>query len=174
MTSTNHNDKSIESMLKIYKNMVAEVTCLETMFSGRHFTLDGHLIGSIGEAFAKENYGIDLAIASNPLYDGTVDNHYVQIKTVQQDRVAIRYPSQECGLSNLMLLVLYLNKNGCFYEVFNGPIDVLLNNGCRINSTGYINVSVNKLLSLQNTHNMYRLAQSKKVDAMLPIYKNKR
>lgn len=174
MDDTNHNDNSIESMLKIYRNMVSEVTCLETMFPGRHFTLDGHLVGSIGEAFAKECYGIDLAIASNSFYDGTVDSRYVQIKTVQQDRVAIRYASQECELSNLILLVLYLNKNGCFYEVFNGPIDVLLNNGCQVNSTGYINVTVNKLLYLQKTHNMYRLSQCKKVDEMLPIHKNKR
>ncbi|MEE0027623.1 MAG: hypothetical protein U0J70_08535, partial [Atopobiaceae bacterium] len=31
---------------------------LEAMYPGRHFTPDGHLVGSIGEVHAAEKYGL--------------------------------------------------------------------------------------------------------------------
>jgi hypothetical protein len=37
---------------------------LETMFEGRHFTPDGHTVGSIGEALAGHYYGLQLLPAS--------------------------------------------------------------------------------------------------------------
>ena len=37
---------------------------LETLFPGRHYTPDGHMIGSIGEALAASFYGLDLFTAS--------------------------------------------------------------------------------------------------------------
>ena len=49
----------------------------------RHFTLDGHLIGSIGEVYAAERYGIDLFISSTPRHDGTSpDGRLVQVKAI--------------------------------------------------------------------------------------------
>jgi hypothetical protein len=30
------------------------------MFPGRHFTPDGHMVGSFGEALAAHHYGIEL------------------------------------------------------------------------------------------------------------------
>ena len=167
-----HTDECVDKMLMIYKNMVSEVSDLEKLFPGRHFTLDGHLIGSIGEAFAKEYYGIDLAVASNPIYDGTINGYYVQIKTVQQDRVVIRYASSEEINSKLLLLVLYLNKTGTFYEVFNGPVEVLLNSKINIDKNSCIHISVNKLIELQKAHKMYRLDHYGKVDCMSKANKN--
>jgi hypothetical protein len=34
------------------------------MFKGRHFTPDGHMVGSIGEDFAAHHYGLQLLTAS--------------------------------------------------------------------------------------------------------------
>lgn len=43
---------------------------LEVMFPGRHFTPDGHLAGSLGEALASYHYGVELSPASAHCHDG--------------------------------------------------------------------------------------------------------
>lgn len=49
------DEKLSESIRELY----AIVNRLETDYSqhNRHFTLDGHLLGSIGEVYAAERYG---------------------------------------------------------------------------------------------------------------------
>ena len=42
------------------QKMIEIVKELETEFPGRHFTLDGHLVGSIREVIATYYYGIEL------------------------------------------------------------------------------------------------------------------
>ena len=42
---------------------------LERLFPGRKFTLDGHLVGSIGEVVAAYMFGLDLNPASTPGFD---------------------------------------------------------------------------------------------------------
>jgi hypothetical protein len=49
---------------KLIQELYATVGRLENMFPGRHFTPDGHLIGSIGEALASYYYGVELHRAS--------------------------------------------------------------------------------------------------------------
>lgn len=54
---------------------------LEEMYPGRHFTPDGHMIGSIGEVIAAEEYDLELFEASHPVHDAkTKDGKQVQIK----------------------------------------------------------------------------------------------
>lgn len=72
----------------------------------RHFTLDGHLIGSIGEVYAAERYGIDLFISSTPRHDGTSpDGRLVQVKATQRSSVALNENPD-------YLIVLKIDKNG--------------------------------------------------------------
>ncbi|MDD2972562.1 MAG: hypothetical protein PHE02_10575 [Lachnospiraceae bacterium] len=91
------------------------VSDLEESFPGRHFTLDGHLAGSIGEIMAAYYYGIELYEASEPTHDGkTSDGKEVQIKITQQDRVVINEESE-------YLVVLFLNcSTGEISEIYNG------------------------------------------------------
>lgn len=88
---------------------------LEDSFPGRHFTLDGHLVGSIGEIMAAYYYGIELYEASAPTHDGKLtDGREVQIKITQQDRVVINEEPD-------YLIVLYLNREtGEIKEIYNG------------------------------------------------------
>jgi hypothetical protein len=58
-----------ELLAQIY-SAVAE---LEKMFPGRHFTPDGHMVGSIGEAIAAYHYGIYLHAPGTPAFDGRKD-----------------------------------------------------------------------------------------------------
>ena len=87
---------------------------LETMFPGRHFTPDGHMVGSLGEALASYHYGIELAVASAACHDGICDGRQIQIKTTQGNCIALSDPPEH-------LLVLQLKRDGNFDSVYNGP-----------------------------------------------------
>ncbi len=87
---------------------------LSAMFPGRHFTPDGHLVGSIGEALAKHYYGVQLAPASTQGYDGIRDGKKVEVKTTQGDAVSLSSGPEH-------LLVVRLLPDGGFEEHYNGP-----------------------------------------------------
>lgn len=87
---------------------------LERMFPGRHFTPDGHLVGSLGEALAAYHYSVQLAAASAECHDGICEGRQVQVKATQGDRVALSGEPEH-------LLVLRLNRDGTFVEEYNGP-----------------------------------------------------
>ena len=65
------------------------VDALEDMFPGRHFTPDGHMVGSLGEALAAHYYGISLSSASTECHDGSCSGRMVQVKATQGDRIAV-------------------------------------------------------------------------------------
>ncbi len=94
---------------------------LESVYSehGRHFTLDGHLLGSIGEVYAAERYGLSLLESSAKRHDAvTGDGRLVQIKVTQS-----RAKKKAIPLSHEpdYLLVLVVDEGGQFEEVYNGP-----------------------------------------------------
>ena len=88
---------------------------LEQLFPGRHYTPDGHMVGSIGEALAASCYGLELFKAGAETHDAKApDGRLVQIKATQIDRVAL---SSEPD----WLLVLRIHPDGTFTEEYNGP-----------------------------------------------------
>lgn len=124
-----------EKIRKIY-----EITReLEEMYPGRHFTPDGHMVGSIGEVIAAEEYGLELFEASHPVHDArTQDGKLVQIKATQGDRVAISERPE-------YLIVLRINRDGGFEEVYNGPGDIAWSLVGKRQKTGQCHVSLAKL-----------------------------
>lgn len=112
---------------------------LEEMYPGRHFTPDGHMIGSIGEVIAAEEYDLELFEASHPVHDAkTKDRKQVQIKATQGDRIAI-------GECPEYLIVLKIDRDGGFEEVYNGPGDVAWSLVGKRQKTGQCHVSLAKL-----------------------------
>lgn len=88
---------------------------LERKHPGRHFTLDGHLVGSIGEVFAAERYGIELFTASAETHDGEApDGRLVQIKATQRGSIGITSEPEH-------LIVLRIDEKGELEEIYNGP-----------------------------------------------------
>lgn len=124
-----------EKIRKIY-----EITReLEEMYPGRHFTPDGHMVGSIGEVVAAEEYGLELFEASHPVHDArTQDGRLVQIKATQGDRIAI-------GERPEYLIVLKIDRDGGFEEVYNGPGDIAWSLVGKRQKTGQCHVSLAKL-----------------------------
>lgn len=94
--------------------LYAIVNDLETAYPGRRFTLDGHMIGSIGEVIAAEAFGLDLLPNSTPEHDAIADDgRLVQIKATQRDRIALNACPEH-------LLVLRIDGNGSWSVVYNG------------------------------------------------------
>ena len=107
-------DRLPELVAELYR-VVGE---LEEMFPGRHFTPDGHLVGSLGECLAAYHYGLELVTASSQGVDAITNGRNIEIKATQGKRVALRSGPEH-------LLVLHLDRSGGFSEVYNGPGDAV-------------------------------------------------
>lgn len=96
-------------------NLYSASAGLEEMFPGRKFTLDGHLVGSIGEVVAAYMFDLDLNPASTLGHDAiSAEGKNVEIKLTQGRSVAIRHEPEH-------LIVLCRPKGGPVHVVFNGP-----------------------------------------------------
>lgn len=108
-----YTKENIEAAMGHMRTLLDQVNALEALFPGRRFTLDGHLVGSMGEVAAAYHYGVNLFPPSKERHDGFVDDKNVQIKITQTENVLI-------GEEPEYLIVLYLAKAGKIYEVYNG------------------------------------------------------
>ena len=152
---------------KIQK-LISIVKELETDFPGRHFSLDGHLVGSIGEVMAAYYYGIELYAASAVAHDGEIDGKKVQIKISQQDDIVINHEPE-------YLIVLYFRKNGDVFEVYNSPGEAPWNSASKRDSHNNRHMRVNKLMELdKQVSDEFRIAVVNVISKMKPEYKNKR
>lgn len=134
-----HTDRLPEIISELYQ----VVRNLEEMFPGRHFTPDGHLIGSIGECLAAYHYGLELLPASSRGADAVKGSIRVEIKATQAGRIGIRSKPEH-------LLVLQLDKQGSFKEIYNGPGSKVWEEvaGKPVPSNGQYQISLAKLKSL--------------------------
>ncbi len=105
MNKLTYTSEKMDLVKQQIQKLIDIVKELEAQFPGRHFTLDGHLVGSLGEVMAAYYYGIELFTASTEIHDGEVEGKKVQIKISQQDNIIINHKPD-------YLIVLYLNKNG--------------------------------------------------------------
>ncbi|WP_206406266.1 hypothetical protein [Gemmiger sp. An120] len=116
---------------------------LETLFPGRHYTPDGHIIGSIGEALAASFYGLDLFTASEETHDAKApDGRLVQIKATQIQRVALSSEPK-------WLLVLKIHRDGTFSEEYNGPGALVWAHCGKMQKNGQRPISLTMLHQLQ-------------------------
>lgn len=76
-------DEKMNRVRDRVQKMISIVNELESDFPGRHFTLNGHLVGSIGEVMVAYYYGVELYAASAIAHDGEVAGRKVQIKIIQ-------------------------------------------------------------------------------------------
>lgn len=122
---------------------------LEAMHPGRKFPLDGHLVGSIGEAAAEAMFDIALVPASSAGHDAIAgDGRQVEVKaTYGSSGVAIRQTSHTAAAA---LIVLKRSRTpGLQREViFNGPLPIALQAAGRFGSNGQARMSLSRLRSL--------------------------
>jgi hypothetical protein len=81
----------------------------------RRFTIDGRLVGDIGEIIAVREFDILLDDVSRPRHDArTADGRDVQIKATFQDKLTF-------GVEPDLYVGLKLSMDGSYDVVFNGP-----------------------------------------------------
>ncbi len=168
MEKIEYTPEKMERVREQIQKMIQIVAELEKDFPGRHFTLDGHLVGSIGEVMAAYYYGVELYAASVEVHDGEVHGKKVQIKIVQQDNIVIPHEPD-------YLIVLYMNKNGSIYEVYNGPGKEPWETASKRDSHNNRHMMVNKLLMLDaQVSDRDRIPAIHYIEKMKPEYKNKK
>lgn len=133
-----------ENFQALVKQLYSTVKSLEDMFKGRHFTPDGHMVGSLGECLVADAYGLKLAEASNKGFDAVAkDGRQVEIKATQANSVAFRCEPQHT-------IIIKINPDGTFKDVYNGPGSLVwdLFKGKKMPSNGQFQVSLTKLEQL--------------------------
>lgn len=106
---------AIDTIPGVVQRLYELVGELVRAFPGRPFTLDGHLVGSLGEVLASHYYGLELLPCSTECHDArTSDGILVQVKATQDSSVALRAEPNQ-------LLVILLHRDGTIEEIYNGP-----------------------------------------------------
>lgn len=168
MNKITYTSEKMDLVKQQIQKLIDIVKELEAQFPGRHFTLDGHLVGSIGEVMAAYYYGIELFTASTEIHDGEVEGKKVQIKISQQDNIVINHEPD-------YLIVLYLNKNGNIYEVYNGTGQLPWENTSKPDSHNNRHIRVNKLMELdKQIPNHERITKINNIEKMSVEYKNRK
>jgi len=90
---------------------------LRRSFPQRRFTLDGRLVGDLGEVMAEQAYDLTLFRQLTKHHDARAgDGRLVQIKSTMQ--ATVTFPVDHTPEH---LLATQIHRDGTFTEVFNGP-----------------------------------------------------
>lgn len=91
------------------------IECMRSAYPHRRFTVDGRLVGDIGEIIAQLEYDVTLDVVSQRHYDGiTTDGRRVQVKATFKDSLTFSTTPD-------FYLGFKLYPDGRHDEVYNGP-----------------------------------------------------
>ena len=138
-------------MKESIKQLLNTVDELRKEYPHKRFTLDGRLVGDIGEVLCSEIYDIELLPGLAAHYDGqTSDGWNVQIKTTMQENLtfpADHIPDYFLGVK--------VQQDGTVEEVFNGPGKIIkddaLKNRTAIPKNHLHSISIKKLQELNKS-----------------------
>jgi hypothetical protein len=107
---------TIRESLKIIFHGIKQ---LREAFPKKSFTIDGRLVGDIGEIIAALEYGIELYEVQKANHDGeTSDDRKVQVKATFKDSLTYKtVPDYYLGFK--------LFEDGQYEEIFNGPGNII-------------------------------------------------
>ena len=106
---------------------------------------DGHLVGSLGEIYAREHLGLVLMTPSNEGFDArTSDGVPVEIKATTRNSISL----SSSGSKAEILVVVKFTDSGQGCIVYNGPIDRAWSIAGRPQKNGQRRVSLSKLIRL--------------------------
>jgi hypothetical protein len=106
-----HRASITEALALIFEGIAK----LKERFPEKAFTIDGRLVGDIGEVLAALEYDITLYDVQRPAHDGeTPDGRKVQVKATFKDKLTMTSVPE-------FYLGLKLSEDGAHREVYNGP-----------------------------------------------------
>lgn len=139
--------KNLKKQVGLLLNITNE---LAKRYPPKKFTLDGRLIGDIGETMAVKTYQIELYQKVETKYDAFIErsSKKVQIKSTMKD--SISYPKTHHPERFLALKIL---ENGDCVELYNGPTDPIkkylaLKKRKGSENFNFINIKANTLTAL--------------------------
>ena len=123
--------------------LYAAVAELEKTYAGRKFTLDGHLLGSVGEVLAETALKMRLLKMSAPVHDAVCeDRGDVQIKITAKRSIALRHACNH--------LIIFQVVSPAEAEIFyDGPGNIVWENAGRMQSNGQRSISLKKIDGLR-------------------------
>ena len=129
----------------IIQDLFRTVCELESRYPGRKFSIDGHLLGSIGEVIVTEHHGLTLLPNSSERHDAKDEQgRLIQIKATQIDRISI---SSEPDY----LIVIQITSDGNWSEIYNGAGSRVWNNAGKMQKNGQRPISIAKLKLLMKS-----------------------
>ena len=136
--------KSIQLIPEKVRELYKITGELKQLFPERHFTPDGHLVGSLGEVLAAYYFNLELLPASTAIHDAkSACGKMVQIKATQKTSIGLRSSPEH-------LLVLVISPHGSFDVAFNGPGNLAWENAGKKQTNGQRKLSLSKMKILMN------------------------
>jgi hypothetical protein len=127
-----------EEVAELYQIVIR----LERKHVGRKFTLDGHLVGSLGEVIAEQAFALSLYPPSHPIHDArTTDGKEVQIKLTGGNQIGIREEPD-------YLVVMRIVDPTHAEVIYNGPGRDPWNTAGKMQRNGQRTIRLNKLRQL--------------------------
>lgn len=122
---------------------------LEKLHPGRKFPLDGHLVGSLGEAAGEALFDVVLLPASTPGHDAiAADGRTVEIKATYGNGVVAIRPTSHDHAELLIVLRLSRSSDEDHEEVYNGPFAMAAGAAGRVGPNGQAPIRLSKLRAL--------------------------
>jgi hypothetical protein len=155
--------EAINDALALVFNAIERLT---EAFPNRAFTIDGRLVGDIGEVIAALEYDVVLDDISQANHDGkTSDGRNVQIKATFKDSLTFKtIPEYYLGFK--------LYEDGRHEEVFNGPGQIISDHFAHRSGIGtsLLSFPVSKLRDLSSTVPSHeRIPLRSNVDVTVPL-----
>ena len=94
---------------------------------GKHFTLDGKIVGDIGEVLAADIYGLELLPSNTPIYDAKEISTGRKIQIKSSFKNYCYFPFGEEKIPDYFLAI-NITSEGEVEELYNGSGRFLFNN----------------------------------------------
>lgn len=108
-----------ERVREALEHIFRGIGILQTEFVNRRFTIDGRLVGDIGEIIAAAEFDVTLDDVGRADHDGTTsDGRRVQVKATFQDALTFRRTPE-------LYLGFKLGRDGSHEVVYNGPGSII-------------------------------------------------
>lgn len=129
--------------------MLQVVKQLQQVYPAKKFTLDGRLVGDLGEVIAETAYDIKLHDDLRKHHDArATDGRQVQIKATM--KASLTFP---CDHIPDYYLGIKIHRDGTFTEIFNGPGSLAWEavKNRQPTKTNLHNIAINALMRLNET-----------------------
>lgn len=110
-----------KTCIKTYvKELLNVIARMQGDYPKRKFTLDGRLVGDIGEILVEQIYDLELYDGQIVKHDAVSNGRKVQIKTTMKNTLTF-------GDTPEYYLGIKIERDGTVEEIFNGPGQVIKN-----------------------------------------------